>query len=155
MSDKNRGWDAKNFLSTLAFFGEIPFLGSFRWVQQWLGQSPKIPGMTITAPIPKVAMLSAAEPAWISNLQQRLPSVTFQLYQGNEVEQLLALPKDGPSHAADALATVDTVVVLPDLAVSTQKSAIAATAKTAQHALSNAVFDFTQPDFDKIGRAQV
>ncbi|MEO0805878.1 MAG: CIA30 family protein [Cyanobacteria bacterium J06643_4] len=148
MSDKNRGWDAKNFLSTLAFFGEIPFLGSFRWVQQWLGQSPKIPGMTITAPIPKVAMLSAAEPAWISNLQQRLPSVTFQLYQGNEVEQLLALPKDGPSHAADALATVDTVVVLPDLAVSTQKSAIAATAKTAQHALSNAVFDFTQPDFD-------
>lgn len=102
----------------------------------------------MTAPAPKVSILSATKPAWMSNLQRRLPSVTFQLYQGGELEQLLANPKDGPSNAANELATVDTVVVLPDLAVPLQKSAIAATAKTAQHSLSNSVFDFTQPDFN-------
>ena len=148
MNAKDRSWDIKDFLSTLAFFGEIPFLGSFRWVQQWLGQSPKVPGMMMAAPDPKVALLSATKPAWMSNLQRHLPSVTFQLYNGVEVEDLLAIKKDEPSCAANKLSTIDTVVVLPDLAVALQKSAIAATAKTALRPLSKFVFDFTQPEFD-------
>ena len=42
-------WSAARFLTTLNYFGEVPFLGSFRWVQQFLGQSPVIPGMAMDA----------------------------------------------------------------------------------------------------------
>lgn len=42
-------WNAKRFLSTLGYFGEVPFLGSFRWLQQLAGQSPVLSGITMTA----------------------------------------------------------------------------------------------------------
>lgn len=47
-TDGRSQWSASQFLATLSYFGEVPFLGSFRWVQQLMGQSPVVPGMTLS-----------------------------------------------------------------------------------------------------------
>ncbi|MGB3402334.1 MAG: CIA30 family protein [Microcoleaceae cyanobacterium] len=36
-------WDFGRFLNTLSYFGVVPFLGSFRWLQQLLGQDKPQP----------------------------------------------------------------------------------------------------------------
>ena len=40
-------WDIVRFFTTLNTFGELPFLGSFRWVQEWMGQRQAFPGKDI------------------------------------------------------------------------------------------------------------
>ncbi len=58
MSDKAQvKWDYSRFLATLNYFGEIPFIGSFRWLQQWLGQSKSLSGMTLSAVKNKVLIV--------------------------------------------------------------------------------------------------
>ncbi|MEM9087658.1 MAG: CIA30 family protein [Cyanobacteria bacterium P01_F01_bin.53] len=57
-SDGRSQWSVARFLSTLNYFGEVPFLGSFRWVQQFLGQSPVIPGMAMGASKKTVVVIS-------------------------------------------------------------------------------------------------
>ena len=42
-------WNIGRLLSTLNYFGEVPFIGSFRWMQQLLGQSSTSPGITLNA----------------------------------------------------------------------------------------------------------
>ena len=45
MSASNqRSWDANRFLKTLNYFGEVPFIGSFRWLQQLIGQQTTFTG---------------------------------------------------------------------------------------------------------------
>lgn len=51
-------WSASRFLATLSYFGEVPFLGSFRWVQQLMGQSPVVPGMTLSKRLRTVLIIS-------------------------------------------------------------------------------------------------
>jgi hypothetical protein len=52
-------WDVGRFFSTLNYFGEVPFLGSFRWIQQWLGQSPVTPGRNLSAMKQKILVIGA------------------------------------------------------------------------------------------------
>ena len=47
-SQSRSQWDVARFVSTLNYFGEVPFLGSFRWMQQLLGQSPSVPGVALS-----------------------------------------------------------------------------------------------------------
>ena len=51
-----QNWDYRRFLDTLGFFGEIPFIGSFTWLQKLLGMkddaildSPTSPGVVLVA----------------------------------------------------------------------------------------------------------
>ena len=60
MSDKAQAkWDYSRFLATLNYFGEVPFLGSFRWLQHWLGQNQNFPGTTLSAMKKKVLVIGS------------------------------------------------------------------------------------------------
>lgn len=49
MSVLNRDqWDAGRFLETLNYFGEVPFIGSFRWIQQMMGQKTTFLGVDMS-----------------------------------------------------------------------------------------------------------
>jgi hypothetical protein len=72
-------WDVARFLTTLNYFGEVPFLGSFRWIQQWLGQSPVVSGMAF-AMQKKVVVMGAEGSALFSLLQDQLaPALTSDI----------------------------------------------------------------------------
>ena len=43
-----KNWEPMRFAGTLGYFGEIPFLGSFRWLQQWFGLSPQVAGQAVS-----------------------------------------------------------------------------------------------------------
>ena len=45
-SSRNQ-WDAGRFVKTLSDFGEIPFIGSFRWLQKMAGKRTSFPGVNI------------------------------------------------------------------------------------------------------------
>ena len=71
MYEEQSKWDAARFLATLNYFGEVPFLGSFRWIQQWLGQSPVVSGMAF-AMKKKVVVMGAEGSALFGSLQVQL-----------------------------------------------------------------------------------
>ncbi len=74
-------WDASRFFATLNYFGEVPFIGSFRWMQQWLGQTSVVSGMTLNAKKKKVAVIGTNCSARFVELRSQLaPSVDMQFY---------------------------------------------------------------------------
>ncbi|MEL6468505.1 MAG: CIA30 family protein [Cyanobacteria bacterium J06623_4] len=96
-------WDAGRFFSTLAYFGEIPFVGSFRWLQQWLGQSPTYAGMDLanmkrkvvlvtSLPVPEVSSL-------LADLQQRLSQTEVSALK--DAQQLISTDSVVIAGAAD------------------------------------------------------
>ncbi|MEL6815829.1 MAG: CIA30 family protein [Cyanobacteria bacterium J06598_3] len=58
-TDGRAQWSASRFLETLGYFGEVPFLGSFRWVQQLMGKSPVVPGMTLSKRLRTVLIIGS------------------------------------------------------------------------------------------------
>ncbi len=59
-------WDAVKFFTTLNTFGEIPFLGSFRWIQEWLGQREIFSGRVLNAMKDRILVIkdtSSASPS--------------------------------------------------------------------------------------------
>ncbi|MBE9076715.1 CIA30 family protein [Romeria aff. gracilis LEGE 07310] len=72
-SESRSSWNLGRFLETLNYYGEIPFIGSFRWVQQLLGQSTNPSGAMIP-PMPKQALFLAPESATAlsRNLEKQL-----------------------------------------------------------------------------------
>lgn len=89
MTTKNRAqWDAVRFLTTLNYFGEIPFLGSFRWIQQLLGQNPVVPGMTLSIMNRRVAIVGNCSSELLTFLQGNLsPSVDLLLGSSPEADE--------------------------------------------------------------------
>ncbi|MEL6260527.1 MAG: CIA30 family protein [Cyanobacteria bacterium J06626_6] len=83
-------WDAGRFFSTLAYFGEIPFFGSFRWVQQWLGQSPTYAGIDLANMKRNVVLVTSLPTpeasSLLADLQQRLPQLDLSVLK--DVQQL-------------------------------------------------------------------
>lgn len=73
-SQSRSPWNAARFVSTLNYFGEVPFLGSFRWMQQLLGQSPNVPGVAMSAVNKRVVAISDHSPNLIDVLRKQLPS---------------------------------------------------------------------------------
>ncbi len=102
-------WDVARFLSTLNYFGEVPFLGSFRWIQQWLGQTSVVSGVALNAMTNKVGIIGADGSDCLCELKaQLLPlvisSVDVQFYEW---------PKERPEpKLEDCIRAVDTLVVL-------------------------------------------
>ncbi len=82
MATKNRTqWDASRFLKTLNYFGEIPFLGSFRWAQQLLGKNTTAPGVTLSVMKRRVIILGNCSSKLLTFLQENLsPSVDLLLH---------------------------------------------------------------------------
>lgn len=59
-------WNPLRFVETLAFFGEIPFLGNVRWLQQMLGDNPNpsAPAGELSAPATDIVLLGEQEGRW-------------------------------------------------------------------------------------------
>lgn len=55
-----RSWDANRFLKTLNYFGEVPFVGSFRWLQQLMGQQTTFTGVNMSVLKKKIVVLISA-----------------------------------------------------------------------------------------------
>ena len=147
---KQSQWDAARLLTTLNYFGEIPFVGSFRWLQQLLGQNAVIPGIKLSAMKTKIAVVGADCAQLVGLLQKQLaPSadlIFYDLQQGSATarKQTYTLSLD----LKELIRTADTVVVLNttecldlmgDLTVYCQQ--------TADFAYQS-VFDFSFADFD-------
>ncbi|MGB7248991.1 MAG: hypothetical protein WBC73_08635, partial [Phormidesmis sp.] len=74
MSSRGRvQWDASRFFTTLTYFGEIPFLGSFRWLQELLGQRPTYPGIVLSAMKKKTVVVGDRASNLFDSLQKQCP----------------------------------------------------------------------------------
>ena len=73
-STRQKSWDAGRFLKTLNYFGELPFIGSFRWAQQMLGQRVSIPGQMMTALERRVVVIGDLPSEHLNQLKERLLS---------------------------------------------------------------------------------
>lgn len=54
-----RSWDVNRFVETLNYFGEIPFVGSFRWLQRLMGQETAYTGIDMSAVKKEVVVFSS------------------------------------------------------------------------------------------------
>jgi len=76
MSDKaSNQWNFVRFFTTLGYFGEVPFVGSFRWLQKWLGQNPTIAGKALNSMQKKVVVVGNYPQETVNLLQERLSLV--------------------------------------------------------------------------------
>lgn len=92
-----RSWDASKFIATLNYFGEVPFLGSFRWLQRLMGQKTTYTGIDISVE-KKVFVLSSnvkntlsAEPERLS-FDEIFQSQSWQNQLKHQMESRLSSP---------------------------------------------------------------
>ncbi|MEM0980233.1 MAG: CIA30 family protein [Cyanobacteria bacterium P01_H01_bin.58] len=71
-------WNPFRFLETLNYFGEVPFVGNFRWVQQMLGavSNPQAPDKAVMTPETAV-LLQAKDDAIARQLQPLLSQLAI------------------------------------------------------------------------------
>ncbi|MEL6489424.1 MAG: CIA30 family protein [Cyanobacteria bacterium J06621_3] len=125
--NKNTQWDLVRFLTTLNTFGEIPFLGSFRWLQTLLGQQPTFPGRVINVGSKKVVVIDTL-PSPLSTLcqealnqealGQRLSDIAVTPYSLADLRATQqARSPIGGSGLCDLTLTADTVILCDRLDV--------------------------------------
>ena len=106
-------WDAGRFLKTLDYFGEIPFLGSVRWLQQFFGRS--------TSPQPIDVMSQPQSVLLVGHSEISAPLVDQLRTSGQSVARVTAqdvlaqsaiadMPSINPANSATN-AIVDTIIV--------------------------------------------
>lgn len=138
MSEKaSTQWDAVKFFTTLGYFGEIPFIGSFRWLQKWFGQSPTVAGKMLDSRKKKVALTG------------NYPTQTFELLQG-QISPMAVLSTYQPltdSKTAQAnLQKVDTVVMWNSPDFLSLVAGLSTGLGEDADIVRQGVFDFTQAD---------
>ncbi|MGB3790868.1 MAG: CIA30 family protein [Phormidesmis sp.] len=150
-SPKNRTqWDVTRFLQTLNNFGEIPFLGSFRWLQQWLGQAKIFPGKTFDATVRKAAVLGDLPFEKLDSFRQQMSPIT-QLEMCSESSLQAASSSDEKRNRLIAqLMAADTVVVSSEIAAAsaTLLAILDQIEKDRRGQVVELVFDFSEPGCD-------
>ncbi|MGC1309815.1 MAG: CIA30 family protein [Phormidesmis sp.] len=153
MTSKNQSeWNAGRFFTTLNYFGEIPFIGSFRWAQQLLGQSPTVPGSKVSVLKRQVAVIGNS-PAlrfdpFFDSIQARLaPSMDVVFYP------LTLGDRTAPATLNDGLRqlvqSVDSVIVLDTPSAPASLLAdIAAYLGENPEIARRCIFDFSDPNID-------
>ena len=106
MTPSNDRWNPLRLVDTLNFFGEVPLVGNFRWLQHMFGAAanPQAPAADILEPTRAVVLLSEAGPA-ADALRKILED------QGIAVRSQL-LPLDSPLPPAAANRIINTPAVL-------------------------------------------
>ncbi len=140
---KNKAqWDAARFFQTLGHFGEVPFIGSFRWLQQLLGQAKKFSGKTFDPADRKAVVLGDLSLDQLSALRQQMSSITqIQTCPEKTLQAALADPEDGNRLVA-RLMTADTVALESETAeIST---VLAQMEKERRGQVVETVFDFSE-----------
>jgi hypothetical protein len=118
-SESKSKWDAARFFATLNYFGEVPFLGSFRWIQQWLGHSRVVPGMKLNTIQRKVAVIGDDGLELSELLKERLApavEVFHELLQETPEPQAQPsaeheAPSSFPAELSNLIRTMDTLIV--------------------------------------------
>jgi hypothetical protein len=144
-------WSLVKFLTTLNSFGEIPFLGSYRWVQQLTGQRSRLPGMTMQTKKRAIAVGSPFSKKF-DLLQQRLPASVELIFRAAESVPAEAEPRlEAVAEWRKLLQLADVIVVL-DIPEKPEYlgvlSDIAAYLQNSSGQLQQRVFDFSQPNSD-------
>lgn len=140
-SESQPRWDAGKFLTTLSYFGEIPFLGSFRWVQQLSGQNPTVPGMTLNALKKKAIIIDSRSSLLFARLSKQLsPALDLIFYPSDDV---LTSSGTQPAELGQLLQSVDTVIVLEAPDLSCFITGLATYLKDSPDTVYQSVFDFS------------
>ncbi|MEO1792076.1 MAG: CIA30 family protein [Cyanobacteria bacterium J06629_19] len=143
---ENNTWSLVKFATTLNYFGEVPFLGSFRWLQQWLGQNPMVAGKVLNAMQKKVVMTGQLPEAAFGSLQARVsPIIDLSVYDGNNAQNSGA---SSYSELVAVAAKVDTIVVWNHVDALALVAALSTCAGGTMGAVRQRVFDFTQANSD-------
>lgn len=167
-SNQRSKWDLVRFVTTLNTFGEVPFLGSFRWMQQLLGQRTVFPGMTLTAPKKQAVLIDTNDEARFDSLHKQLNNrlslsicsikqtdCSIEQTHGEpvNVEQLISLLIS----SVDTIAIADTTTTNTTLITEIAEHIRQATEETFQGTVKNtvdwsvitqSVFDFDAADSD-------
>ena len=150
-TQKPAQWDPVRFLATLNYFGEVPFLGSFRWLQQLLGQSSRFSGKKMNVMKKKVAVLAPNLSPLAEQLPQRALTSVEWLLCPVEADQTWAA--DGGRKGAIApfekqIHSADTVAVLEDSEELALLREVCTYLKERSPKIWQSVFDFSDPDCD-------
>ncbi len=142
-------WDPVKFLATLNYFGEIPFIGSFRWVQQLLGQSSAVPGVTMNAVRKKAVVIGDRSSELFNRLQKHpLPAVDLIFHPYPVPMAMTEPPLAATVELGQLLKTADTAVVLAPSA-STLVTELSTYLGTSE--IEQSVFDFADGDISAWG----
>ncbi len=142
-SESQSQWDAGKFLTTLSYFGEIPFLGSFRWMQQLLGQNPTVPGMTLNAIKKKAIIIDSRSSLLFERLsQQLLPTFDLIFYPSDTG---LVTSSSLPSELEQLIQSADTVIVIAAPESFSFIADLATYSKDSADTVCQSVFDFSTP----------
>ncbi|MEM6518149.1 MAG: CIA30 family protein [Cyanobacteria bacterium P01_C01_bin.70] len=106
MTQSSNNWNPLRLVDTLTFFGEIPFLGNFRWIQQMFGatSNPAAPSATDMRPAKAVVLLSG--------VGAEADALTDQLSQQGRIARSQILPDDSPLPEADSNRIVNAQAVI-------------------------------------------
>ncbi len=141
-SENKAQWDAARFFQTLGHFGEIPFIGSFRWLQQLLGQAKTFPGKAFDPTDRKAVVLNDLPPDKLSALRQQMSSITqIQTYPEKSLQAALSDPGEN-NRLMTRLMAADTVALESETAeIST---VLAQLEKERRGQVVETVFDFSE-----------
>ncbi|EDX83969.1 Complex I intermediate-associated protein 30 [Synechococcus sp. PCC 7335] len=141
-SENRAQWDVTRFVQTLNNFGEIPFLGSFRWLQQLLGQAKTFAGKSYDANVRKVAILGDVPSEKMSLLLQQFPTDT-QIETFPEKTLKVAMSSAEGRQLMAQLVTADTIVIGEETA---EISAVLIQLEEERKGLVvEPIFDFSKP----------
>lgn len=149
-------WDFARFITTLNTFGELPFLGSFRWLQEWMGQRVSFAGERFSAMDREVVAVGAVPSTVLSALNHLAPSIKVSSYEQKPQTYQFSLEE---KHKLCELArSVDTVLIWnieSSASVGFSKTdflnlvtALGSCMRENSEAVTQTVFDFTKKATD-------
>lgn len=147
-------WDATRFLQTLNHFGEIPFVGSFRWLQQLLGQVKTFSGKAFDPTRKKVVVLGNLSPEKLSALRQQMSSIAqIQTCPAKDLQATLSGLKTSSKESKrlfSMLMSADTVAFEATLQdeIADISAVLAQLEKKKRGQVVEPVFDFSELDCD-------
>lgn len=113
--DQSPRWDASRFFKTLGYFGEIPFLGSIRWLQQLFGHATVPQPTDVMSQLPQSVLLvgqSEISAQLIDQLNTGGSLVMVKRVTGQEIlgRAIADIPSVNSANAATN-AIADTIIV--------------------------------------------
>ena len=137
-------WDIVKFVTTLNYFGEVPFIGSFRWLQQWLGHNPTVAGKALNSMKKQVIVAGDLPTAMFDLLQERV-SQTVALSTWPRVGIDVSTNEQAAETKLCESATVaDTVVICDSHNFSNLIVELSAVLRKDSDIVRQNAFDFTQ-----------
>jgi len=149
-SQKQTQWNAAQFLNTLNFFGEVPFFGSFRWLQEWLGQRSTFSGVNLSEMKHPILVIGQMTSESLAAIQQRLPDRELSYLPAADVSSALSSASKTSTlmQLKHKMTCVDGIVITEADNFSALIAQIAPVLQTTKERVCRPVFDFTKESAD-------